>query len=150
MPCITLRKTTDPKRKIDLHREKMCPIYVSVFRTAKIFGILPYDFDPDTLQLTPIHSGFPYYFFLFNLGYLVVTLSKNISLFLQNWWTNFEEEKIKGGYFMQLAFVSGYGLLYAMLHGYTFNRQRFASAVSSVIRLEARILRGKYEIYGIP
>ena len=130
-------------RRESVHRSQICPIYEKIFHYSRVFGIIPYYFKPDTLELIPVKSGFSYYLFLFNVCYLLVTATKVLALFLRNWWTRFELEEIGGGYFMQLSFLMGYILLLAMISGYAFNKSRFTSTVSSCIHLEEHILRGK-------
>ena len=130
--------------KNNLHREQIVPIYEKIFYYTRVCGILPFYFNAETSELTPVTSGFSYYLFNFNVGYLIVALFKIIFLLFYNWWTNFEHEDIPGGYFMQLGFFMGYTLLFAMLYVYTlFNKNIFMSTVASCIRLEDHILRGK-------
>ena len=138
-------KITNTKKS--LHYELICPIYEMIFHYTRILGIFPFQFNSTTLELIPVTSGFSYNLFRFNVCYLVVTQFKAIFLFLLNWWTNFEFEEIRGGYFMQLGFVTGYFLLYAMIFAYSgFNRDIFASTVSSCFQLEEHILHGKIRI----
>ena len=109
--------------------ERVVKIYARIFHCTKIFGILPFEFNSNSLKLTPIYSGRSYYFFWFNLLYVFTTMSKVWYLLFLNWWTNFEQEEIPGGYFMQFCFVSGYSLLYSMLYSYCFHKDRFANAI---------------------
>jgi len=137
---VEIPKEISPK---SLHRKTICPIYESIFYYASLFGILPYKFNPDTLEVKSIEWGFSYYLYLFNIVYLVVSMSKVIFLFWLNWWTNFENEDIPGGYFMQLMNITGYTLVFAMMYGYSVKKDDFSSVVSSCIELETDILQGK-------
>ena len=144
-PFTQIEESTDEEsiKTISLHRQHICPIYERIFYYAKIFGILPYHFNVDTFEFTPINSGFSYYVFLFNVIYVFVGNAKVLMLLLPNWWTKFELEEIPGGYFMQLGFMMGYCLLYAMIYSYCLNKNRFASAMSACILLEEHIMDSK-------
>jgi len=94
-----------------------------------------------------VYSGWSYYFFLFNLFYVSSTMCKAWYLLFLNWSTNFQEEEIPGGYFMQLGFVSGHLLICSILHSYCFYKDRFANAISSCIQMEAKLLEGDIPSY---
>jgi len=109
---------------------------------SRRLGLFPYSFDPETLQLSPVRTGFSYYHFLVNMAYMVVTTLTRAGLFLENWRTNFEFEEIQGGYNIQFTYLTGQLLHFTMLCGIVLYMDKFAYAVSSAIRVEAKIMQG--------
>ena len=122
---------------------QILPLYIKFFHYARICGAFPYKFNSETLELSAISSGFSYYLFLFNTLYISIQICKLGLLFFLNWWTDFEFEYIQGGYFIQLCWLMGLTMVYAIMFGYVFERIDFASTISACIRLERRLVTGK-------
>ena len=118
------------------------PVYKKLFFYSQKLGLLPYQFDPETLTLSPITSGFSYYFFIFNTSYLYITGSKVLLLLVINWWLSFEFEEIPNGYLFQVLWLAGYFLALAMLYSYAWERKEFAATITASIRLEKEVITG--------
>ena len=122
--------------------EKILPIYVNFFYYARKMGILPYQFNTETLVVSPVNSGFSYYLFIFNVIYLCFSIIKAALLFIFNLRSNFEFEAIKGGYFFQLIWIGGGILVLAMIQSYSYDKIGFSLAVSTCIRMEKEMIIG--------
>jgi hypothetical protein len=118
-------------------------VYADFFQTCKIFGILPVQFNVQTLELAPISTGIYYKFFVFNIIYLLVNCFKALLLLGINYYTHFELEDIPGGYFLQITWIMGIALAFSMLYNWTRNSEAFCSAISSWLILEKRAFTGK-------
>ena len=122
--------------------DRIVPLYSTFFYYARFFGLLPYTFNSQTLEIEPIKSGIGFYLFMFNTCYIYLNILKVGVLFGINLWTGFEFEEIKGGWFFQLAWLVTLGLVESLKFSYTYNGSSFASTLSHCIRLEKKILTG--------
>jgi hypothetical protein len=125
-----------------ISQNSILELYKTFFKYSRIQGLLPYEFDSTAMELTPITSGFFYYYFKFNTLYIILDVSKSALLFTSNWATNFQDEEIKGGYLLQLLWVIGPGSVLTMIYSFSHTRKEFAKTVTDCIRLESRIVAG--------
>jgi len=132
-------------RVLNDKKDQHIQLYHKIFHCAKLCGLLPFEFNSQTLTLTPITSGRWYYFFLFNLFYIFASICKAAFLLFYNWWTNFEEEEISGGYLLQASYIVGCLQVFSVAYCYTFNKKRFGLAISSCLQMEANILKSKFK-----
>ena len=123
--------------------EIILPVYQQFFYYARKVGLFPFIFDPDTLELSPIDSGFSFYLFLFNTFVLWVHLCKILFLLLVNLSANFENETLKGGYIFQLLYVAGIVFVFDMMYVFNQHREEVGLVVSSCLQLERQTMKGK-------
>ena len=123
--------------------QKLVSLYAYFFGCARRIGLFPYIFDPVTLELTPINSGFYYHYFLLNVIVLSIHLIKPALLFIINVITNFHEDQFNGAYFLQIVWFFGCASISSIMYGYVSNRKGFAAVMSSCIRLEREFILSK-------
>jgi len=126
-------------------RNPILKLYKTFFEYSRTLGWLPYTFDSTALlELTPITSGFFYYLSQFNALYVFLVVTKSVLLFVSNWATHFQYDIIKGGYLLQILWIIGPGSVLPMIFSFWYKRKELAQTVSDCIRLENRIVTGKY------
>jgi hypothetical protein len=118
-------------------------IYAQFFHRFKLLGLLPYDFNPETLELIPTSSTFWELVFIFNTVSFLINTGSAWILFGVNWYMNFEFEELQGGYFLQLDWIFGQFLILSMLYSWTMNKAKFAAVMSTWLKLEHSIEEGK-------
>jgi len=123
------------------------PIYKAFFDYSRKTGFLPYKFDPDKLELTPISPGFFYCFFYFNALYTCMFITKAGFLFISNWATDLKYDTIKGGYFLQLLYMVCPPSVVSMYYSFGCDRKEFARVVSDCIGIESRLIGGNCKKY---
>jgi len=122
---------------------QILPLYEAFFHYAEQFGLFPYTLDTKLLELKPTKRGFKLYWYLVNVLYVFTNLTKSIMLFLWNWYTNFEQEDIKGGHFFQLLYCAGPTSIITYIFSQSRLELEYASTLSACIRLEKQIITGK-------
>jgi hypothetical protein len=100
---------------------------------------LPYKFNYEELELSPINSGLAP-FFLFNALTVSINIVKSGLLLAINWYTDFQFEEIKGGYFFQLLWFIGPITIVIYMYSYSSNPEDLARTVTGCIRLERQII----------
>ena len=123
--------------------EDLLTFYTKFFDCTSKVGLFPYQFNANTLELVPIESGFSYYLFIFNCIFFFTQTSKVCILLLLNYWTNFEFQEMEDGYILQLNWIIGCLMVFAMTYCYSWDRKSFASALTSHIRFEKDFSQGK-------
>ena len=126
--------------------EQILSLYIKFFHYTATVGLFPYEFNAESLKLSPIESGLSYYLFIFNVIWAFIHNSKSALLFILNFSTNFEFEEYQAGYFFQLIYLTGFFLMWGMMYCYVWNRATFASTLTSCIRLEKEFVIGKYYV----
>ena len=123
--------------------EEVVTLYTKFFCYTSRLGLLPYQFNANTMEITSIESGLLFYLFIFNLIFFCIQTSKVCLLLILNYWTNFEFEEIRGGYIIQLTWLIGCLMVFAMMYCYLWDRKNFASTLTSYIRFEQDFTEGK-------
>jgi len=123
--------------------EKLLWIYIKYFGFTRKLGIFPFDFNPVTIELTPIDSGFFYYYFYLNVFILIFHVFKPGLLFLITVITNFKEEQFTGAYMIQLVWFFGCAAICCIVLGYSYDRKNFAEIMTTCMRYERKLILGK-------
>jgi hypothetical protein len=86
--------------------------------------------------MASIRSGFWYYLYIFNIIYVTVNLVKVLILFGLNWYFEFEFDEIQGGYFLQLTWIIGACLTFAIMYSWAQDTEAFSRTGSTQTRLK--------------
>ena len=116
--------------------------YTNFFQYTRKLGVFPYNFNAETLEVTVLHSGFSYYFFIFNAIFFIIHTFKSGLLAVLHVSTNFESEEMQDGLIFNLLWLISQLQAWTMLISYVWDKQRFASILTSCIRFEKEFVTG--------